>query len=256
MATEPVAAPAPPAKVKKKKNPLIPIAVIIIVVIAFFALAYEGMFVVNGITKTQSYEYGEGTYTYEWTYDGSDYSMSLDIPNEYYVYYSSQSVTRGFTDDGYGNIDYDHVKVFITSDDLTIMTISADLKQLAAKADMDTFGTLQLALAFVQSIPYSYDNVTYGQEDYWAYPVETLVRDTGDCEDTSFLYASIAECLGTDAAIIIFDDHMAAGIASDEASGTYYQPDTVKYYYCETTSEGWMIGELPEGRDSAHVVDV
>jgi hypothetical protein len=250
----PVAVPAPPAR--KRSSPLIPIAVIIVVLIAFFALAYEGVFVIEGITKPQSYEYGEGAYTYEWEYDGAEYSMSLDIPYDSYLSYSSQSIERGFTSDGYGNIDYDHVRDFMTEDDLTISTIAADLKQLAAKSDLDDFQTLELALAFVQHIPYSYDNVTYDQEDYWAYAVETLVRDTGDCEDTSFLFASIVENLGTDAAIIIYDDHIAVGISHPDATGTFYMPDEVKYYYCETTSVGWSIGELPEGRDTAYVVEV
>ncbi|MCE5296357.1 MAG: hypothetical protein LLG16_04550 [Euryarchaeota archaeon] len=245
-------APLPPPK--KKRSAIMPIIVIVVVFVVFFALAYEGVFVVDGITK--ELEYGDGAYIYEWNFDGRDYSMSMDISSSSFDYYDGQSVARGFTVDGYGNIDYDHVRDFITETDATVMTTVANLKQLASMADLSEFETLELALAFVQSFPYTFDSDYYGIEDYWAFPVETLVHYTGDCEDTAFLYASIVEGLGTDAAIIVFEDHIAVGVAHEDATGTYYQPDNVRYYYCETTGTGWAIGELPEGRDTAHVVDV
>lgn len=245
---------APVPSPKKKKRAIIPVIIAIVVVVAFLAMAYEGVFVIEGITK--DLEYGDGAYTYEWNYDGRDYSMSMDISSSAFEYYEGQSIERGFTYDSYDNIDYTHVRDFITEGDATVLTAVANLKQLASMADLSEFETLELALAFVQTIPYSYDTDYYNAEDYWAYPVETLVHDTGDCEDTAFLYASIVEALGTDAAIIIFEDHIAVGVSHDEATGTYYQPDYVKYYYCETTSIGWAIGELPEGRGTAHIVDV
>jgi hypothetical protein len=59
-------------------------------------------------------------------------------------------------------------------------------------------------------------------DEYWRFPVETLYDETGDCEDTSFLFASVAEAMGYDAVILMLPGHAAVGIASDQASGAYF----------------------------------
>jgi len=248
---QPVPAPVP---AKKKKSWVIPVVVILVVFVAFFALAYEGYFAVDGVTK--DYEYGEGAYTYEWTYEGRDYRLSFDIPLKDIANYTMSTEVRAFTADSNG-VDYYHVQDFVTPDDSVILTIMAGLKQLAHKAGLDTLGTLSLMLAFVQSIPYEYDIDQFGITDYWQYPVETLHNYAGDCEDTAFLYASLVEAYNTDSVLIIFDDHVATGVDCDDAYGTYYTHDGVRYYYCETTSEGWAIGEMPDDRKEnaeAHVI--
>jgi hypothetical protein len=78
--------------------------------------------------------------------------------------------------------------------------------------------------------------------------VETLVDENGDCEDTSILYASIMEALGYDAVILVYlgnPGHAAVGIAGEGYAGTYYTFGEVDYYYCETTTQGWKMGEIP-----------
>jgi hypothetical protein len=48
---------------------------------------------------------------------------------------------------------------------------------------------------------------------------------------------------------------MGAGVAGgDGLSGAYFEKDGVKYYYLETTSEGWRLGEVPEGYSTAYVL--
>ena len=49
--------------------------------------------------------------------------------------------------------------------------------------------------------------------------------------------------------MIVFSDHVGLGVAmvNDISGGYYYRgSDGTKYYYLETTSPGWQIGELPE----------
>lgn len=82
----------------------------------------------------------------------------------------------------------------------------------------------------------------------------------GDCEDTSFLFASIIEAMGYDCAIFTVDadnsgnvNHIVVGVAGDGLSGTYIEVDGTKYYYCETAYEGTTgvvnggnVGEMNE----------
>ncbi|MBI5539675.1 MAG: transglutaminase domain-containing protein [Bacteroidia bacterium] len=41
------------------------------------------------------------------------------------------------------------------------------------------------------NIEYVIDKQQYGFDEYWAFPEETISRRMGDCEDTSFLLASL-----------------------------------------------------------------
>ncbi|WP_371373328.1 transglutaminase-like cysteine peptidase [Thalassotalea aquiviva] len=47
-----------------------------------------------------------------------------------------------------------------------------------------------------QSIRYEYDQVVYGENDYWASPMEVLNHRRGDCEDYAFLKREILINLG------------------------------------------------------------
>lgn len=105
-----------------------------------------------------------------------------------------------------------------------------------------------LVLALVQGIPYTLDIDSTGKEEYWRYPVETIADNTGDCEDTTILAAAILRRMGYDVAMIFTDDHAALGIANlPKSLGVYIDYRGRRYSYCETTAEGWIIGNLPSG---------
>ena len=103
---------------------------------------------------------------------------------------------------------------------------------------------------------YEDDSVYMGYEEYWKFPLETLYDHGGDCEDTSILLASLTEAMGYDASLLLFPGHMATGIHIDgdypDLDGFYLRsdPDTV-YYYCETTSTGYMVGQIPSSVDTS-----
>lgn len=104
---------------------------------------------------------------------------------------------------------------------------------------------ISYAITFVQSLPYTDDIVTAKADEYPRYPVETLFDRGGDCEDTAILIAAILDRMGYDVALIVPPNHMAVGIVLPTASGRYYNYNGKKYYYLETTGEGWQIGEMP-----------
>jgi hypothetical protein len=105
-----------------------------------------------------------------------------------------------------------------------------------------------LVLAVVQAIQYSLDIDSTGKEEYWRYPIETIADSTGDCEDTTILAASILRRMGYGVAMVFLPEHAALGIADlPRALGVYIDHRGSRYSYCETTAQGWVIGQLPEG---------
>ena len=107
---------------------------------------------------------------------------------------------------------------------------------------------LNFVIAFVQSLPYTFDEETTPYDEYPRYPVETLFDRGGDCEDTSILVAALLHRIGYDVALLLLEDakHVAVGILISGNHGTYYEYDNKKYFYLETTGDGWEIGVIPD----------
>ncbi len=114
------------------------------------------------------------------------------------------------------------------------------------------------AISFVQSIDYAYDVDSTGYSEYPKYPIETLVEGNGDCEDMSMLLAGILREMGYGVCYIVYDDHIAVGIkGADDLPGTYFNYNGTRYYYVETTYEGWHIGDYPQGNpNSAYIYEI
>ncbi|HUS79527.1 MAG TPA: hypothetical protein VM050_12805 [Patescibacteria group bacterium] len=74
--------------------------------------------------------------------------------------------------------------------------------------------------------------------------METLADGGGDCEDTSILTAALLNSMNHPVVLIGLPDHMAVGV-DVPASGAYYPYNGSRYYYLETTGEGWELGGIP-----------
>ena len=132
-------------------------------------------------------------------------------------------------------------------DDSYIDMLVAEIEDAVQQSGFSDYETIEFAAAFVQSLPYTVDLVTTSFDEYPRYPIETLVDNGGDCEDTSILLASIIDAMGYGVVLIKFSDHVAIGIKGGEnVTGTYWEYGNSRYYYLETTGEGWRIGQLPE----------
>ncbi len=106
-------------------------------------------------------------------------------------------------------------------------------------------------LAFTQQcIKYAADVDQSGAAvEYPKYPLESLMEEKGDCEDHAILMAALLKRMGFDVAILICPGHAAVGVAgANGLPGSYVtDPAThVRYFYGETTSDGWLLGELPK----------
>jgi hypothetical protein len=187
---------------------------------------------------------------YEWRYDETDWQWTLAIPQSLYDYYVERP--RAPTED---------YSIYVTHpmDDEYIDTLIDKIEDVATDAGYDEWETVNFAVSFIQSLPYAVDSVTTSYDEYPRYPLETLVDDGGDCEDTSILMASILNEMGYGTVLLSLPNHMAVGVLGDESmSGTYWPYNGGKYYYLETTGSGWEIGDLPaEYEDeSAYIYDI
>ena len=253
----PLPPPLPPPR-KKSHGGLIAAVVVILVVVMLFALDIPQQILeesgtdIPGITD-ENYTAGTGNYTFTWDFDGDSYTLKFSMTNRQYHLYADDGLIRHMTSMN----DYSRGLDFITANDSVIKNIAAQLKIMGKDAGLDRVDMGQMVLNFVQTMPYQYDNITYEIQDYWVYPLETLYQGKGDCEDKSFLYASIMIAMGYDCALLFFEDHVAVGLGLASVPGGQYYNDTgIHYYYCETTSQGWTIGDIPDEYYQSHVIRV
>lgn len=71
----------------------------------------------------------------------------------------------------------------------------------------------------VQNFDYSPDYVNYGIFDWITYPLETMDKGSGDCEDLGIFLLSLLKAAGYDCGFILFSDHLlpiASGTIHDQ----------------------------------------
>lgn len=127
---------------------------------------------------------------------------------------------------------------------------------LNAEAEANGFRTrrakVDFLIDFVQNLPYVPDDVGTGYDDYTKHMVETLVEGGGDCEDTAVMLASLLQSasFNYDTVLLLLPGHMSIGVYGDDLPGTYYEFDSRRYYYVETTGRGWDVGQVPKEYES------
>ena len=73
----------------------------------------------------------------------------------------------------------------------------------------------EVLIAFVQnSISYEKDINLHGKDEYWAYPVETLINGVGDCDCKGTLLTALLRTAGFDALVLLQPNHLTS-IVSD-----------------------------------------
>jgi len=200
---------------------------------------YQGIMKNDTQTFTQSYRInGEVKRLFVWEYGTNDYGVIWSTTfDRYEEIYNSKSVEERRLTTNENTTGF----VTYTDDDIVDLTSYLEKKSVG----MTQQQRANFVLDFVQKIQYIADETTTGYTEYWKLPYETLFDKSGDCEDTSILYASIMKAMGYDVALMIFPGHMAVGIGLENGTGIKNVYDGVDYYYCETTSEGWEVGEKP-----------
>ena len=192
------------------------------------------------------------TKDFEWTYwrfDDITWHWSVEIPRNLHKYYSNKARphTRNYS-------------VYATeeADREVVRDLGQTLLEHARSIDLDDYETVHFIAAFVQQLAYTVDADTTGFDDYARYPIETLVAEGGDCEDTAILLGKLMVELGYDVVLVRLPDHIALGVLEDfKYAGTYYPYNGGKYFYLETTGLAGRIGMVPEEYDGqlAYIYD-
>lgn len=178
---------------------------------------------------------------YEWYYGGERFEWEMDLPRAVYdihsrrprVYDYGAYIADEMTQDLFGKF-------------------CATLASIADERDLDRRELATLVARFVQSLPYTLDEVSTDYSSYPRYPIETLVDETGDCKDASMLLAALLFGLDYDVALARFSDHVGVVVDVPEAPGNV-DVDGREYSYIEATSLGWDIGQLSEEYENASV---
>ena len=176
---------------------------------------------------------------YDWAYKGNGNYIYLCYKNESKGDVIEDRSTRrdywNFVDDPYSNSS-----VSIVTDLLT---------NISERDGFSKYEQVEFAIAFVQSLPYTFDNVSTPYDNYPRFPSETIYDDGGDCEDTAILMAAILKKMGYDVVLLDLPRHLAIGVFCNPSDFNYtvasYPYNGRDYCYLETTGEGYSIGELP-----------
>ena len=182
---------------------------------------------------------------HSWKCEGEEYSIALNISEELYNYYRNDREHSAYSYKINGKEGQPNYFGFILSErDRSVMRELSDNLSGRAATEKEK---IQMALTFVQYLPYAYDTVSKGVEEYMRYPIETLVDGCGDCEDKSVLLAAILYEMGVDFVLFMPPEHMALGVHCDEVEADrYHYCGDKSYCYMETTSPNWQIGQTPE----------
>ena len=197
--------------------------------------------------EIETYSFGY-LLSYTWKYNTVEYQLSYNFDPQRYAYYKNQ---------GHYVVEYSDYIKFVTKEETAVVEIAQILRNISNGKGFDSLSEVNFIMSFVQSLKYSEDNLTAGVGEYPRYPIETLVEQTGDCEDSSALLISLLESLGYEAAMVLipeaWDDygHAAVGVNLTGAEGIYYilnegEENEIGYYFAETTAEGWKLGEIPD----------
>ena len=216
-----------------------PIRLLIILTLAFFVcLPIIRPFEFGSAQSQDQTQYY--TTNFAWDYGGHHWTWNLSIPQAEYDAYKAvpDSIRIQLGPDKFG--------FFTTTQDSFMQTLAQKLNETGTQLGYSSYDQVNFVLAFVQSIPYAFDNVSTGYQVYQRFPVETLVDNVGDCKSHSILFATLTLLMGYGTVFISPPDHLAVGILGNDLGGSYWTYNNQSYYYCETTGAGFKIGQLPD----------
>lgn len=181
---------------------------------------------------------------FEWQYRYQSASWEMEIPKRLYRYYAERYRTRLFA-----------TYVADPFDRGLIEDIIDRLETFCDRHSVPEDQLHRVALKFVQHLEYASDEVTQGELEYPKFPLETLLHEGGDCEDSSILLGAILRELGYDVAILVLPrkQHMMLGVSLTSTDGATVEQDGTEYTLVETTNPGWDYGKIPPRYNSASV---
>ena len=172
---------------------------------------------------------------YLWNFDKKSYTVLMAIDNQWYNRNrgNKRQKRRGWR----------NFRLMVQEGTNALQDLVREFNQVMPRT-WNVEQKVNFILAFIQSLPYTPDDVMTGHDEFYRYAIETLVEGGGDCEDTSVLFASILSGLGFEVALIWLPGHLGVGVKGN-FRGDHFPYGNSSYYYCETTAGGWRLGVLP-----------
>jgi len=160
----------------------------------------------------------------EWVYGGYRFTLEIPLNIQSYNYYKRQSKRNTYESYAQEHANYQYLSQLAK-------TLKVDADELGYKGCKFA----EYLTAFVQqNINYTKDPYNNGF-DYPRFPIETLVDEKGDCEDSAILLVTLLKFFGYDAVLIQVPGHMAVGISCGNCN-SYYNFEGKRYAYIETTN--------------------
>jgi len=172
-------------------------------------------------------------------YQGVRYDWTLPIPLRTYFYYKAKSRLADVSKYGALAADaYADSLVNVLVNNLKDATITYNLRQI---------DVINMVATFIQSLPGIDKNATTPYDGVPRYPIETIMEQQGDCEDTSILAAAILVRMGYDVVFFVYEQpkHIAVGIYMPGSTGYSWEYKGKRYFYLETTGGKWQLGDSP-----------
>ena len=173
-----------------------------------------------------------------WNFEGEAYTLLVGLSLDVYNTYSNRDRLKW-------------VEMVVEGSGIG-QPIAEKLNQVAQENNWSRERLANFVISFVQSLPYTADDVATGYDEFKMYAFETLVAGGGDCEDTVILAAGLLRSLNYDLILLNPKGHLALGV-SGQFSGAHYEYNDLRYFYSETTGKGWEIGNIPEAYRSIPV---
>jgi len=198
----------------------------------------------------------------------NEYSVSIDIPLEYYLYYKNKPHNMGS--------NFENLTAFITPDDYYINLLLQQIDDFNMKAIGSQTAMIINPLEKIVQSNYYISDWHSGFDEYPKYPIETIFEGNGDCEDLSFLLATMLKSTSDNIyygirapyysiSLIRFPNHLGVGLSYENSEtktaeenfnyilnfnpetkiNGYYQHNAKKYFYIESTNTEFEFGEIP-----------
>lgn len=178
------------------------------------------LLVMKRIKDNERKEYGQ----FFWIYPLRPYRLTVDLSESIYYDYEPTSA------DVFSNLGS-----YPTIDDPVLIEIAEKLSEMS-KGKSEKWRA-NFLLAFVQqNVKYGYTIDTYGDDPYWALPIQTLCKRVGDCKATTSLYCGLAKLMGIKVRYFVVKDHAVPGIKETTIEGRILKDGEDVWYPVETTS--------------------
>lgn len=172
--------------------------------------------------------------TSEWSYDfnGVKKAVSISYTIDIASLLEQKAIADRYNSDGHQRL-FSELPAFAIAED-TILQISDSLKSEFIRiggdlSDSQSYADfiasfVQMTIAYPDRISFDVeggkvykgeDYALYGQDEYWAMPLQTLYSSKGDCEDKSALLCALYAASGFDAAVGGKSGHLVAAVALD-----------------------------------------